>query len=150
MFLNYCSHKSRWCERTSFATHILNCKLAKVLPAIFLRRINVSFCDLSRHKQYKVLVTLHTNEVIVSIIFYFLRVASKENVFGALQVMSLCFKIVFRFDHWGPRLPSRNDRCTIPPQSKFRRRLYLVHTGLYSHISKALLLRLFTNLGNFI
>lgn len=37
----------------------------------FLRRINVSVCDLSLHKQYKVLVHLHTNEVIVSIIFIF-------------------------------------------------------------------------------
>ena len=44
---------------------------SKGASSSFLMRINVSLCDLSRHKQYTVRVTLHTNEVIVSIIFIF-------------------------------------------------------------------------------
>ena len=66
-----------------------------VASSRFLRRINVSVCDLSLHKQYKVLVHLHTNEVIVSIIFIFLRsyVKLAQDEIALIRPRTICLSL---------------------------------------------------------
>lgn len=103
-----------------------------VASSRFLRRINVSVCDLSLHKQYKVLVHLHTNEVIVSIIFIF---CEQRKCFSRATSHAALFQNRIPLSQLGARLIERSDRCTIAEQVSQPLISFILN---FSHISQKL------------